>query len=100
MNLGDYAAKIRKLRYDWIEDIPKEILQQGQYKVRKNWFQAISLNISIGIRKGYIPTEFRTNFVSFEGKFCCEDFRARITTKKDIDEGNQILDKILKYLVD
>ena len=82
------------------EEIPsKDVSGKGNnYKCRKNWFHWVTMNLQVGVKVGYSSQNIE--------KLCQEwlayaektNFHKRLTTKEDIQKGNEILDAAIKDL--
>jgi len=69
-----------------------------KYKVRKNWFQAVGMTLSRGIRDHYLPNEFLETYHLFHKRNRDIGFHYRDTKKEDIDYANNLLDSIIAEL--
>jgi hypothetical protein len=100
-----YLADLRRLRYDYIDEIPDQILKPGmpnyyKYKCRNNFFYDLSLKISLLEQLQLLksPAVLKS----------CAEFKKFLETIKsakkgrissdDIDKANKILDILIKEL--
>lgn len=55
----NYLERLRDLRDSYSDEIPKEIVSsispEKRFKVRKVWWQLITLNLRQALKKGQIP---------------------------------------------
>ena len=91
--------RIRWLRDDFSDEIPPTILHgSGDFKVRRMWWQGVigDIDLALLLDNGVVPKELIPEARIFLKKYQTEEFRgkARIS-RADIDEANELLDKIL-----
>jgi hypothetical protein len=97
-------------RLHWLKDAWKseksaEILsgvsKDKMYKVRKNWWGGLFSDLEYGVlplldsEKHAALIEEINNFFS---QFGCDEFRDRLTTKKDIDTAEALINKVVLEL--
>jgi hypothetical protein len=102
----EYLARLKRTRYDWIDEIPEEILHSShsegedapRYKVRKAWLSCLSIEMIIGKDVGYLSPETINEFKIFESYLKQTNIHRRKTARKDIEKGNALLDSAIKDL--
>lgn len=82
---------------DWSDDIPKEIVHDGQYKVRTAWFQAIVSDLDGALRNSDVDKFWnRWKAQKFIRKYTSDKFKLReLTTAKHINDGNSVINSVL-----
>ena len=101
METKDYLKMLKELREDWEDEIPKEIVSnQGKYKCRNNWFQAIFLAVGESERLGWLEEMTRTFNKHVVNYFNQTKLPARLKTPSDIRLGNYLLDIAIHDLED
>lgn len=95
---------LRKLRYDYIEEFPPDLLKPEMpnyhlYKCRTNFFHVIALKIFVLEQKGLIKSnkakDACNEFLAF-----CETLQGRTEFYKqeDIDKANKVLDLLIEEI--
>ncbi|MCX6723431.1 MAG: hypothetical protein NT094_05240 [Candidatus Staskawiczbacteria bacterium] len=95
--------ELKKLRNDWSDEVPEEILTGGhgkeapQFKVRKNWWFGVTGNMRLLIEDKILSEGLEEEINIFIKKFAgrTSDFHERRTTAEDIAEANALIDKVL-----
>ncbi|MCX6812089.1 MAG: hypothetical protein NTW79_00485 [Candidatus Berkelbacteria bacterium] len=82
----------------WSDEIPDEIIHEGEYKVRKNWWAAIQWSLASVKQQFDLSGETKDRIQSFEQKFYNVEFISRPTTRADTDEANEFLDYLIEEL--
>jgi hypothetical protein len=100
-------AVIEFLQYgrdEFSEEIPTRILNStdGNYKVRGAWFVGIAACLSEAKADGILPVSLKEDVDTFMSWFK-RDFGKRtgsppLSTKEDIEKGNEIINKVLEAL--
>lgn len=87
----------RWLRDDFSDEIPEKMLSgEGDFKVRRNWWQGLISYLYLGIKKGIIDASLKSDVDQFTSEFTTDEFKRKPRTEKsDIDKANTLLDKIL-----
>jgi hypothetical protein len=93
-------SKLRYLRDDFSEEIPKRIIHStdpdNRYKVRAAWFTCVSAYLSLGMRKGFISDELRERAQEFID-YCASDqfhYQPR-RSLADIERANMVINKVV-----
>jgi len=88
-------------RFQWLKDefsdeIPDKVLHDGDFKVRRIWWQGLVSNLERGLDNGVVPEEFRPEVKRFVEHYTSKEFHNQpLTTEADIKRANGLLDRIL-----
>jgi hypothetical protein len=91
---------LRRLRYDWSNEIPKEILhgdakgEPPKFKVRRNWWAPVILALEATEENNLLPKDLKKEVKDFREKYG-EKIRKNYTTAEDIAEAKTLIDKVL-----
>lgn len=107
--LEEILKDLKKARYDYLEEIPKEIKHSFEivedkiitpnYKCRNGWFTIILGYGDFLINQGKIKDpELIKHYDSFEKYFREEKLFERRKTSEDIKRGNELLDRLIPYV--
>jgi hypothetical protein len=99
-DLEEIIISLKKLRNDFIDEIPKEEIHgEMKYKCQNNWFQGVNFGVSLLIFNKYIKdSKLVDHYESFERYLKETNIHERYKNKEDIRRGNELLDKIILYL--
>lgn len=92
---------LKEIRHDFSDEIPKEIIHSdavdNKFKVRRNWFVGILVDVENALKDGVIMTlEGKLAAEQLVKRFRSDEFIEReLTEKRDIDEANNLIDIIL-----
>ncbi len=92
-------ADLEELKNNWTDEIPSEIIHDnGNFKVRKNWWVALVGTLYYLAEDKKIPEELVKEVKKFNRKFSgiSNNFGKRPTTAEDIAEANALIDKVLE----
>lgn len=91
----------------WSSDIPDQLLhsisESYKYKVRKGRFGWIVHRTEVIFDQILVDEKYepvRKELMTTLRAFCNDEFRARNTTKEDIEKGDVIIDRLIKILQD
>ncbi len=98
-----FLAKLKELRYNWVDDIPAEMVETedplyNHYKCRVVFFSVVSGFLELSVENNYFKgedlkaAEDFIDFVRREIKF------GKRVVKEDIEKANAILDKAISAL--
>jgi hypothetical protein len=97
-DISFYIQEFRKLRDDWCEEVPDQMLHSAgnlKYKVRSSWFTRIIWLADQAAEYGLIEGESLEQYESFSAHVNETEFKNRRTTKEDIKKGNAFLDLLI-----
>jgi len=104
INLKKYLKELKHLRYNWKNEIPPVDVNgssmPNNYKVRKNWFQAVLFNIEYGIQHKALNKEIKSEYKKYENYLKRTYFHYRDTKLSEIKRADEILDKSIKNIED
>jgi hypothetical protein len=92
--------RLRGLRNDWSDEVPKEILHGGgtdkppKFKVRRNWWNPVFLTLMIIMEANLLQDDLKKEVEGFIKEYG-EKIRKNPTTAEDITKANSIIDKVL-----
>lgn len=96
----DPFSSLRRLRDDWSDEVPEEILHGGKgadspkFKVRRNWWAAVFNYLNILILQGSLKVEEEREVKSFLIEYG-EKIRNNLTTREDIEIANNLITKVV-----
>jgi len=90
-------AMWERLRDEWSDEIPEEIVHGRSFKARKVFFANVALSLQLACEKGEIANSDVVEEVSrfIDDYAGSDEFHDRLTTDNDIARANDILDEIL-----
>jgi hypothetical protein len=87
---------LKELRYDWSDEIPgREIHNKGMLKVRKGWSHAVYSLATVAELEGFLSKFGIKAYERYES-YRKNKSSGRLTTKEDIEEGNRLLDIMIR----
>ena len=88
---------LRKITDNASDEIPNEVLRgRGNYKVRRNWWNGVVVDMELGLHRGEIPNQLVDETRQFIAHYTSENFHDQIlTTREDIQRANSLIDRIL-----
>lgn len=92
---------LKELKDDWNDEIPEKIIHSDstnkRFKARTSWFQGLIAILEIMVIDGEINNrKIITEIESFSQKIKSRDWDQTRTTKKEIGEANNLINKVLK----
>ncbi|HOX41239.1 MAG TPA: hypothetical protein PK263_03525 [bacterium] len=93
------AQELLELRDNYDSEIPHEIVFTGDFKVRKNWFNAV--NIFLFVVKEFVNADTKLKIETFDRKVTDPSFQGdsgRLVTKEDIVEADELISITLAQL--
>lgn len=79
-------------RDDWDSNIPVEIVHDGQYKVRKNWFQGIITSLYLLQEYGFIgPSIYKR-----AAQLITEVAASKFTTAEHVKRGDDLINEAVE----
>ncbi|RLJ00659.1 MAG: hypothetical protein DRP06_01575 [Candidatus Aenigmatarchaeota archaeon] len=97
-----YLNSLEFLKDNYSNKIPDEILHssanQPKYKVRKNWFQAVTAEAENIILENYASEKSKELFQEYLEPDKNTEFSKRLTTKEDINKGDELLSSLIDDL--
>lgn len=98
----DYLERLRKLKDEWSDEIPKKIIHGPssdlkKFKVRRNWWQGVVGSLAMALERGQIPNpEVQEEVKEFLEHYTSEKFHKQpLTTAEDIEKANSIINLVL-----
>jgi len=102
-----YLAFFRRLKNDWSNDIPKDIIhstdENNKFKVRKAWFTVLVGQLQM-FEEDYLkePNDdlaLSNDVNDFIANYTSRDFQLlERVGSEDVDAGDNILDRVISYL--
>lgn len=92
---------MKELLYNWGDEIPKQIIHnEGNFKVRNNWFQIAYGWLSIAEKADLLKENVIKDYHDFERYMELQkDLRRKNgNSKEDIQRGNKLLEDAIKCL--
>lgn len=87
------------LRNEHTDEIPSEFVHGGRYKVRGNWFQGVTADLSNLMHERLISDELKPKVLAFTDYYCSKEFSEQLnssgTTADDIKRANELIDEVL-----
>ena len=99
----EIIGHLKRLKDAHKNDVPKEIIRgwnrdKLDYKVRKNWWVGVMADIANLLEEDFIRDEkLIVSMKYFLKKYVNNEFVDRLTTAEDIQEANQLIEKIVEY---
>jgi hypothetical protein len=95
---SELYAVIRHLRYNYTDDIPNRIVSnEGTFKVRRAWFNSLSLRFQQASEEGYVSERTREAYDALRALcFGKDHITKRLTKPEDISAGNRVLDLLIE----
>ncbi len=96
------VTDVRKLLTDlnaWDGEIPSAIVHAGNFKVRKNWFEALVNTLYLAVLLGLVSDVDAQEKIRVFNIQCPQALRGKErTTEEDIERGDQIIALALTHL--
>lgn len=96
-NVERYIGQLEELM-SWSDEVPQNIIQDGEFKVRKVWWNAVEA-VLFNIRRN---CELSTNFIDDIDRFSEVYFARGVgdqpTTKENIDDASRFLSSLIQEL--
>lgn len=102
-----YLAFFRRLKNDWSNDIPKDIIhstnENNKFKIRKAWFTVLVGQLQM-FEEDYLkePNDdlaLSNDVNDFIANYTSKDFQLlERVGSEDVDAGDNILDRVISYL--
>ncbi len=96
--------RLLSLKNDFSDSIPSTVIHSNnpnnKFKVRRNWFQALTANLENAVNAGEIKNEqLKKEITRFVDYAVSDTFHGKpLTEKKDIDWANKIIDMVVAEL--
>jgi chaperonin cofactor prefoldin len=87
----------KKLRHEYSELTPQQLGDKHDIsKWRKNWHNSVGLVLMRMCRKGELDEELLDKYEHYEKRLKRLQ-NQELTTQEDIDQGNRMLDELIRY---
>lgn len=86
----------RRLRDDYDSEVPEVVVNSGPFKVRRAFWQSLTLDLEDGLRNGTIPDNLADEARGLLEYITSDEFRSRpLTASEDIQKADGLLDRII-----
>lgn len=95
----DFVERLRSLRNDHVDEIPRDVVNYGNYKVRAIWFTGVMYDLEYAVIKRKITDPRVVDKIeTFLDKHNQTWDPEKMTTTDEIDEANKLIDLALNSL--
>lgn len=112
--ISEFLRHLRNLRHGYGDDLPENVVREGLYKCRTNWWSNVINGLQSLLQNKLIDDEKSddqemakkvNNFLEFTDTLFPRDsavtiieYQDKLRTRKEIDQANKILDDVIAHL--